>query len=96
MNVNNHLQGLQQLLSSQEVTKTAAARPGAAGQASAAPSGSDAATLSAAASLAARSAPDADVRMEKVSAVQQALASGNYKVPSSDVAGKMIDQMLGK
>jgi anti-sigma28 factor (negative regulator of flagellin synthesis) len=28
--------------------------------------------------------------------VQQALASGAYNVPASEVAGKMIDHMLGK
>jgi anti-sigma28 factor (negative regulator of flagellin synthesis) len=34
--------------------------------------------------------------MDKVAAIQQALASGTYNVPASEVAGKMIDQMLGK
>jgi anti-sigma28 factor (negative regulator of flagellin synthesis) len=46
--------------------------------------------------VAAAAAPDSDVRMEKVNAVQQALASGAYNVPASEVAGKMIDHMLGK
>jgi negative regulator of flagellin synthesis FlgM len=94
MNVNNSLQGMQQLFSSQEV-----ARPAGQANASAASqpeAGSDHATLSAAASLAAAAAPDSDVRMDKVAAIQQALASGTYNVPASEVAGKMIDQMLGK
>jgi negative regulator of flagellin synthesis FlgM len=94
MNVNNSLQGMQQLFSSREVAATsgktarAETEPGKAG--------ADQATLSAAASVAASSSPDSDVRMEKVAAVQAALASGTYNVPSSAVAGKMIDQMMGK
>jgi negative regulator of flagellin synthesis FlgM len=95
MNVQNNLQGMQQLLSSQEVTKAENGRPGGAAQAKT-ESGTDQATLSSAASVAAQTSPDADVRMEKVAQVQQALAQGTYSVPSSEVAGKMIDQMLGK
>ena len=34
--------------------------------------------------------------MEKVAEIQQALASGTYNVPAAAVAGKMIDQMLGR
>jgi negative regulator of flagellin synthesis FlgM len=95
MNVNNDLQGMQQLFSSQEVTKTqSSAAQGANSQAPAI--GTDEATLSSAASYAAQAAPDSDVRMDKVVQVQQALAAGTYNVPSSEVASKMIDQMLGK
>jgi len=94
MNVNNSLQGLQQLFSSQEVARPSGRTEtnGARG----AEAGADQATLSAAARLAASVAPDADVRMDKVASVQAALASGTYKVPSTEVAGKMIDQMLEK
>lgn len=93
MNVHNNLQGLQQLFSSQEV-----AQPRAKAAEGSAPerTGGDQATLSSAASLAALAGPDADVRAEKVAAIQQALASGTYNVPASEVAGKMIDHMLGK
>jgi flagellar biosynthesis anti-sigma factor FlgM len=94
MNVNNDLQGLQQLFSSQEATRATNGR--SANGAGAVQAEGDRATLSSAASLAAQSAPDADVRMEKVTQVQQALASGTYNVPASEVAGKMIDQMLGR
>jgi len=94
MNVNNNLQGLQQLFSSKEVSQQGSKT--AARDAQTAPAGTDNATLSAAASVAAAAAPDSDVRMEKVNAVQQALASGAYNIPASEVAGKMIDQMLGK
>lgn len=94
MNVNNNLQGLQQLFSSQEVTPAANGR--SANAAGAMQAEGDKATLSSAASLAAQSASDPDVRMEKVAQVQQALASRTYNVPASEVAGKMIDQMLGR
>lgn len=35
-----------------------------------------------------------DVRMEKVDALQKAIASGTYNVSSSDVASKLIDSLL--
>jgi flagellar biosynthesis anti-sigma factor FlgM len=94
MNPNNDLQGMQQLFPTGEVTKAQTT-----GQGSAAAETSDArdhATLSTAASLAAQAAPDSDVRVDKVTQVQQALAACTYNVPSSEVAGKMLDQMLGK
>jgi negative regulator of flagellin synthesis FlgM len=94
MNVDNNLRGLQQLFPSQEVERSAAKTSGDA--ALAAQAGTDQATLSTAASVAAAAAPDSDVRMEKVTAIQQALASGTYDVPAAEVARKMIDHMLGK
>jgi negative regulator of flagellin synthesis FlgM len=95
MNVSNDVQGMQQLFSSQEITQAGAgaqARPAAAADSGA----TDEATLSSAASIAAQAASGSDVRMDKVTQVQQALAAGTYSVPSSEVAGRMIDQMLGK
>ena len=89
MNVSNNLQALQQLFSSPEVTE-AAGKTSAQGSQRAEAEG-DQATLSTAASMAAAAA-----RMDKVAEIQQALASGSYNVPASAVAGKMIDQMLGK
>ncbi|MGC2639102.1 MAG: flagellar biosynthesis anti-sigma factor FlgM, partial [Acidobacteriaceae bacterium] len=83
------------LFSSQEVMPPGNVKP----QSEAVPAGAgntDEATLSPAASLAAQAAPDSDVRMDKVAAVQQALAAGTYNVPAGAVAGKVIDQMLGK
>jgi negative regulator of flagellin synthesis FlgM len=94
MNINSNLQGLQQLLSTQEVSQPAG--KAGASDARGVQADTDQATLSSAASAAAAAAPDSDVRMEKVVAIQQALASGTYNVPASEVAGKMIDQMLGK
>ena len=95
MNVNNDLQGLQPLLPSQEVTQAQAGPSGSAARPSAG-GAADQATLSTAASAAAQAAPDSDVRMDKVTAVRQALAAGTYNVPALDVADKMISQMLGK
>jgi len=92
MNVSNDLQGLQQVLASQEV----ATQPGGKSQKSASMAVQDNATLSPAASLAAQTAEDSDVRMDKVAQIQQAIASGSYNVPSSEVAGKIIEQMTGK
>jgi flagellar biosynthesis anti-sigma factor FlgM len=92
MNVHNNLQGLQQLFASQEVARSSNART----EEPATGTGTDEATLSSAASAAAQTAPDSDVRMEKVAQVQKALTEGTYSVPSSDVANSMIDAMLGK
>jgi len=54
----------------------------------------DKATLSQAASEVSQSIAEADIRMEKVVAIQQALAAGTYSVPASEVADKVIEVML--
>jgi negative regulator of flagellin synthesis FlgM len=95
MNVNNDIQGMRQMFPTQEITKTESAAAGRSGEA-AVSGNADEATLSPAASMAAEAAQDSGVRMDKVTSVQQAIAAGTYNVPSSDVAGKMIDRMLGK
>ena len=56
--------------------------------------GGDQATLSQAGTVASQSATQEGFRAERVAAVQQALASGTYRVPSAAVAGKLIDSML--
>jgi negative regulator of flagellin synthesis FlgM len=94
MNVSNDLQGLQPLFPNQETGKARASQASAETQSTG--STTDQATLSTAASAAAQAAPDADVRMEKVAEVQQALAAGTYNVPASAVADKMISQMMGR
>lgn len=54
--------------------------------------GSDSATLSNAG--VSMSSGDSDVRMDKVTAVQSALASGSYSAPTSVVASRLVDSML--
>lgn len=55
---------------------------------------SDRATFSSAGSEVSQSAGEDGVRMDKVAAVQAALAAGTYNVPASAVASKMVDAML--
>ncbi len=55
--------------------------------------GGDQATLSQAATEVSQSGADADVRTEKVAAIQQALAAGTYSVPAPKVADKVMDAM---
>jgi flagellar biosynthesis anti-sigma factor FlgM len=58
------------------------------------PLAGDRATLSSAGTEVSQTASGADVRADKVSAVQAALAAGTYNVPAAAVAGKMVDAML--
>jgi negative regulator of flagellin synthesis FlgM len=37
-----------------------------------------------------------DVRMDRVAAVQQALANGTYQVSPMDVADKIVRRMMGE
>lgn len=55
----------------------------------------DQATLSQAGTEVALSAAQDGVRMDKVAAIQQALAAGTYNVPASAVAEKVLESMLG-
>ncbi|MBW4027592.1 MAG: flagellar biosynthesis anti-sigma factor FlgM [Acidobacteria bacterium] len=66
------------------------------GSSSSAGMGVDSTTLSSVGSLAAGAMAVSDVRMEKVQAVQQALADGTYSVSPEQIAGKLIDHMQGK
>jgi negative regulator of flagellin synthesis FlgM len=69
--------------------------PGKSGSSSAAQQlPGDHATLSSAGTQAAQS-EGTGVRLDKVAAVQQALAAGTYSVPARAVAGKVVDAMLG-
>lgn len=94
MEIRNSLEGLNSLLG---VNSTDAAAGQAKSQSAAGSSalGSDHATLSSAASEMAQAAGDDGVRMEKVTAVQAALAAGTYSVPASAIASKVVDSMLG-
>lgn len=66
-------------------------------QASASPAvQADHTDLSATAGLIATALAGSDTRTAKVEALQQAIASGNYHVSSTDVADKMIQSLLEK
>ncbi len=54
----------------------------------------DQATLSASAGIVAQALEGSDTRSAKVASLQQAIAAGTYNVPSSDVAGKIIQSLL--
>jgi negative regulator of flagellin synthesis FlgM len=54
----------------------------------------DRATLSSAGSEISEATSGSDARMERVAAVQGAIAAGTYSVPASKVAGKVMDAML--
>lgn len=51
--------------------------------------------LSTASGIMSQALESSDTRSAKVSALQQAIASGSYSVSSSDVADKMIQSLLG-
>lgn len=99
MSYANGIGALQQALSSIAPTATPAATE-AAGSAnrhstSVEKTGhADQASLSSASGMIAHALQGSDVRSEKVAALQQAIASGSYKVSSSEVADKMIQSLL--
>ena len=98
MNIHSSLDPLQGAPRESSVLKPAgsAANPAGSAQVAAAPvlSDGDEAHLSSAALSAAASSGVSDVRADKVAAIQQALASGSYAISASDVADKLIDQLL--
>jgi negative regulator of flagellin synthesis FlgM len=54
----------------------------------------DRATLSHAGTEVSQAVSEGGVRMDKVAAIQRALAAGTYQVPAPVVAGKVIDSMI--
>jgi negative regulator of flagellin synthesis FlgM len=54
----------------------------------------DHADLSSAGAVVAQALEGSDVRSAKVASLQQAIATGNYSVSSSDVADKIIQSLL--
>ena len=96
MNVNDNLHNLQQVLGVTEtgaVTEAQRSQQHAAGTAE---SVQDRTEVSTAASLANQAMAVPDVRMERVAAVQQAIASGSYQVSAGALADTLINYMSGK
>jgi len=95
MDIRSGLEGLKSLLGTPAATPTASQQPKSTGATAGSGLGSDLATFSSAASEVAQTVGDASVRMDKVAEIQSALDSGNYNVPASAVASKVVDSMLG-
>jgi len=94
MDIRSSLDGLRSLF---EVNPAVSSAPQGKSNAGAAPSSafeSDRATLSSAASEMSQTDSGEGVRMDKVAAVQSALAAGTYNVPVSAVASKLVDVMM--
>jgi negative regulator of flagellin synthesis FlgM len=93
MDIRNRLEGLTSLLG---VNAAIPSAPQSKHSAAAAGSGfdTDRVTLSDIANEVSQAFSGEGVRMEKVAAVQAALAAGTYSVPASAVASKLVDAML--
>jgi negative regulator of flagellin synthesis FlgM len=99
MNISANFEATSRLSDGMPIGKTSSAGPSRTrnqGIASAPGFDGDETRLSRASSLVAQAAALSEVRSEKIAAIQQALATGAYQVSPSDVAGKLIDHMLGK
>lgn len=94
MDVRNNLKDLREALGISAVEKTQETR--AVEDAKATSQSADQTSVSAAANLVNEAISLPDIRTEKVAQIQQAIQDGTYKVDSSKVAEKMIDNMLGK
>jgi negative regulator of flagellin synthesis FlgM len=97
MNVNDGLHGLPEALRVSQASPVSAVQPQQQTASSAnANNVQDRTEVSTAASLAHQAMSVPDVRMEKVAAIQQALANGTYQVSPTDVADKLVRQMMGE
>jgi negative regulator of flagellin synthesis FlgM len=97
MNVNDSLQGIPEPQGVSEASPVSAIQrqQQTSNFAATASGGQDSTEVSTAASLAHQAMAVPDVRMDKVAAVQQALANGTYQVSAGDVADKLLQQMTG-
>lgn len=97
MDIRSSLDGLKSLFGTAPTEQAAqsAQQQTKSGAASSSWLGSDSATVSSAGSEVSQTASDTGVRMDKVSSIQAALASGSYSVSSALVASKVVDSMLG-
>jgi len=90
MNIGNGIENLNQIFPAQ----AAATSPRAAADSQQEAQPADQAQLSAAGTQAAQLPADSDVRLDKVAAIQNAIASGTYQVPASAVAEKVVSALL--
>ena len=90
MNIGKGIENLNQIFPAQ----AAATSPRAAADSQQEAQPADQAQLSAAGTQAAQSPADSDVRLDKVAAIQNALAAGTYEVPASAVAEKVVSALL--
>jgi negative regulator of flagellin synthesis FlgM len=95
MDIRTNLDGLTSLLGVGQTDPASAQRPKSGAASELTSMANDRATLSSAGSEVAQTATDPDVRMDKVAAIQAALAAGTYNVTASAVASKVVDAMLG-
>jgi negative regulator of flagellin synthesis FlgM len=94
MDISNNLEGLKSLLGTQVATPAATQQVKGGTAATTSALGGDQATVSSAGNGVSQMAGDSDVRTDKVSTVQAALATGSYDVSASLVATKVVDSML--
>jgi negative regulator of flagellin synthesis FlgM len=95
MNIQSGLGAAQPVTPEVTVNRTGSNAQGAAAEAGAAAvADGDTTHISHAGASAAAASGLSEVRTEKVAAIQQSLANGSYAVSASDVAGKLIDQLL--
>ena len=94
MEIHNGMDGLRSLLGIPQASANGAQGARSGMMRGADPLATDTATLSSAASVVAQDGADGGVRMDKVVAVQAALAAGSYSVSGEAVASRMVDSML--
>jgi flagellar biosynthesis anti-sigma factor FlgM len=96
MDIRSSLEGLNSILGTETASSVAAKQTKGGSTAAASAAGSDQATVSSAGSEISQLADSSDVRLDKVTEIQSALASGSYNVAASAVASKVVDSMLGE
>jgi flagellar biosynthesis anti-sigma factor FlgM len=94
MNVRNGIENLGQILT--PAGTGGVSSPASAGKSSGESLGTDQARVSVTAGQLAQSAAGSDVRLDKVSSIQQAIQAGTYNVPASAVAQKVLTSMLAQ